>query len=155
MSEHPTLLRNGVSPICRSAGLDVPADTAERAADYIDKIELENQQMKSELKALKVDHSSDELRRFQQHYEEDKARGASAYINALRHHLWKALNREAKLTEALHAFREQCRRLAAALEHECETGRCFRQSAESKRSRAQVLNSHAEWADSLVETHKG
>ena len=38
-SQLPTMLRNGVAPICRSMGIDVPAAVLDQAADRIEKFE--------------------------------------------------------------------------------------------------------------------
>jgi hypothetical protein len=56
------------------------------------------------------------------------------------------------IVRGLRKFVEDCTRAAECLEREVQTGRCFRQSPESKLARVEILRSHADWANELLKS---
>lgn len=55
-----------------------------------------------------------------------------------------------KYESELRKFAEDCNASAESLKKEVATGRCFRQSPESKMARVQVLECHRDWALNLL-----
>lgn len=54
------------------------------------------------------------------------------------------------LESGLRNFADDCTRIADALAHEIMTGRCIRQSPESKQARVDIMRLHADWANRLL-----
>lgn len=50
----------------------------------------------------------------------------------------------------LRNFAAECAHIADSLTHEIMTGRCIRQSPESKQARVDILRLHADWANRLL-----
>ena len=50
----------------------------------------------------------------------------------------------------LRNFATECARIADSLTREIMTGRCIRQSPESKQARVDILRLHADWANRLL-----
>lgn len=59
------------------------------------------------------------------------------------------------IVRGLRKFAEDCTRAADCLAREIETGRCIRQSPESKQARVDILRSHADWATELLKSSNG